>query len=69
MSSQMNSAATVVRQAKFLVFPALLIGGWLTVFGSVVTAMGNPQPLRASIEQVLDAHRAAEPTPELHAHR
>jgi hypothetical protein len=69
MSLQTNSVATVVRQAKFLVFPALIIGGWLALFGSVVTAMGNPQPLRASIEQVLSTHSAAEPTSILVARR
>jgi len=69
MNVPMNSAASVVRQAKYLVFPALLIGGWLTVFGSVVTAMGRPQPLRASIEQVLSRHSAARPTSDLVSHR
>ena len=69
MSVQMDLAASVVRQAKFLVFPALLIGGWLTVFGSVVTAMSHPQPLRASIEQVLSTPSTAQPTSHRVAHR
>ena len=69
MSAQMNSAASAVREAKLLVFPALIIGGWLTVFGGVVATMSQPQPLQASIEQVLSAHSAAEPTSDLVAHR
>jgi hypothetical protein len=69
MSRPLNSAASVVRQAKYLVLPALLIGGWLTVFGGVVTAMGRPQPLRAAIEQVLSTHSAARPTSERVANR
>lgn len=69
MSEQTNSIGSAIRQVKFLVVPALLIAGWLAVFGNVVRAMSHPQPLRASIEQVLRTHSAAEPTTDLLSHR
>jgi len=58
-----------VRQAKSFVVPVLIIGGWLAVFGSVVAAMSNPLPLRASIEKVLKTPSAEEPATDLLAQR
>ena len=69
MNSPAIRAGRMIREAKFLVVPALIIGGWLAVFGSVVTAMSNPFPLQASIEKVLSTRSAAEPAADLLAER
>jgi len=50
----MKKVADAVRGSKFLVAPALIIGGWLALFGAVAMEMGSP-PLKASIEKVLSA--------------
>jgi len=66
MNAQVSGA---VRQAKVYLFPALIIGGWLALFGSVVAAMSNPVPLQASIEKVLSTKSPAEPAADLVAER
>jgi hypothetical protein len=69
MNAQMKKTGSAVRQSKFLVVPAVIIGGWLALFGSVVTAISRPLPLQASIEKVLGPGPAAEPTSALVARR
>ena len=54
MNAQMKRVGNAIRQSKFLVAPALIIGGWLALFGAVATEMSQP-PLKASIEKVLTA--------------
>jgi len=54
MNARMKRVGDAVRQSKFLVAPALIIGGWLALFGAVATEMSQP-PLKASIEKVLTA--------------
>ncbi len=54
MHARMKKVADAVRESKFLVAPALIIGGWLALFGAVAIEMSQP-PLKASIEKVLSA--------------
>ena len=54
MHARMTKVAGAFRQSKFLVAPALIIGGWLALFGAVAIEMSRP-PLKASIEKVLSA--------------
>jgi hypothetical protein len=54
MHPQMKKVGDAVRGSKFLVAPALIIGGWLALFGTVAMEMSRP-PLKASIEKVLSA--------------
>jgi len=42
-----------IRQAKLFVIPALVIAGWLALFGAAMTSVSNPRPLQASIAIVL----------------
>ena len=69
MNAQLSGAGRAIRQAKVYLVPALIIGGWLALFGSVVTAMSNPFPLQASIEKVLQTKGAAEPAADVLAQR
>ena len=69
MNAHMEKAGNAIRQAKFFVVPALVIGGWLALFASVATAMSNPFPLQASIEKVLSTRSPAEPAADLVARR
>ncbi len=54
MHARMKKVVDAVRGSKFLVAPALIIGGWLALFGAVAIEMSQP-PLKASIEKVLSA--------------
>lgn len=54
MDRRTKKVADAARQSKFFVAPALIIGGWLALFGAVAIEMSNP-PLQASIEKVLSA--------------
>lgn len=54
MNARIKRLADAARELKHLVAPALLIGGWLAVFGAVAMEMSQP-PLQASIEKVLSA--------------
>ena len=42
-----------ISKAKFFVVPALVIAGWLTLFGAAMTSISSPGPLPASIAIVL----------------
>jgi hypothetical protein len=57
MHARMNKVADVVRESKFLVAPALIIGAWLALFGTVAMEMSRP-PLKDSIEKVLSTPAA-----------
>lgn len=45
------------RNAKFFVFPAVVLAAWLAVVGGVIASVNHPAFLHASIERVL-GHRA-----------
>jgi hypothetical protein len=57
--------ASVVQQSKFFVVPALVVGGWVLLFGSVLTPMRRPTSLAASIDKVLTHPGSAEPATTL----
>jgi hypothetical protein len=57
MNARVKKVADAVREAKFLLAPALIIGGWLALFGTVAMEMSR-SPLKASIEKVLSAPAA-----------
>jgi hypothetical protein len=57
MHARMKKVADAAREAKFLLAPALIIGGWLALFGTVAMEMSR-SPLKASIEKVLSAPAA-----------
>jgi len=60
MYGQMKRAgANAIQQWKLFVVPAMVVGGWLMLFTSVVTPMCQPTSLAASIDAVL-SHRGSE---------
>jgi hypothetical protein len=66
MFGQMKQAgANAIQQSKLFLVPALVVGGWLMLFTSVVTSMSQPTSLGASIEKVLSHPGPVQPATNL----
>jgi hypothetical protein len=60
-----QAGANAIQQWKLSVVPALVVGGWLMLFTSVVTPMSQPTSLAASIDKVLSHPEPVQPATNL----